>query len=91
MYKEMKKEDELRDEILRQEGRDVVCDCVHPKKKKIIKKDADQKEETMNMKHILPPTKEVQDIKSQDYLNYEELEDGEIRENDLMNIDNAKG
>ena len=89
MYKEMKKEDELKDEILRQEGRDVVCDCVQPKKK-IIKKDADQKEETMNMKHILQPTKEkLQDIKSQDCLNYEELEEGEIREDDIMNIDNA--
>ena len=44
----------------------------------------------MNMKHILQPTKEqLQNIKSQDCLNYEELEEGEIREDDIMNIDNA--
>lgn len=86
----MKKENEIRDEILRQEAGDVVCDCVHPKKKKQAKQDAEQKDERMNMKLIFPPAKEeLQDIKALECLN-DELEEGEIND-DLMITDNAKG
>ena len=83
----MKKEDELKDELL-SEGRDTVCDCIKSRKKKYDA--SEMKVDGKNEEIDTPPAKkmaqvkdEVQEIKSPEDFT-DEIEDGEIIDEDII-------
>ena len=105
VWKEMEEEDKLRDELLRQE-RNVVCGCVKSRKKKFAASEMkanEKNEDTNEMKADkndevnIPPAKkialvkdELQEIKSPEYFS-DEIEEGEIIDDDIMTLDSVKG
>ena len=92
--KELKKEDELKDELLIQ-GKDVICDCINSRKKKYDASEmkVDEKKEG----NIYPPAKKIaqskdqfEEIKSPEYFS-DEIEEGEIIDDISMELDSDKG